>query len=219
MIAPNMPETPSAPPRPRVCRSATLLAALWLGMLLFGASEPDQAILRSVHVTERPWVVLVLAVTELGAWAILLALPFLAGALLAYRRQRHLAIFVIASPIAGRLLVEAQKAVMGRLRPEQDNPMVIVESFAYPSGHAANSMIVYLLLALLLVDGEQRRRWAIAAAVALSVAIGVTRVLLGVHWPSDVIGGWAFGLMWVLFSWRYAYTLKRISSTSPSWTT
>jgi len=202
--------------RPRVGRAVTLLAAIWLGMLLVGASDTEQAILTSVHVTERPWVVPVLAITQLGDWTILLALPFLAAAWLTYRRQRRLALLVIAAPILGRLLVEAQKGLMGRLRPAQDNPMVIAESFAYPSGHAANAMIVYVLLALLLVGDNARRRLAIAVAVILSLAIGITRVLLGVHWPSDVVGGWAFGLMWVLLTWRYAHTLKRNSSTSPS---
>ena len=68
---------------------------------------------------------------------------------------------------------------------------------SFPSGHAANSMITFLALALILAPARYRAA-AIAAATAASVLIGSTRPLLGVHWPSDVVGGWAFGIAWVV---------------------
>ena len=61
-------------------------------------------------------------------------------------------------------------------------------------------MMVYLTLALVL---SERKAWkwpAVAAAVALSLCVGLSRVMLGVHWPSDVIGGWSFGLLWVVLA-------------------
>jgi undecaprenyl-diphosphatase len=69
---------------------------------------------------------------------------------------------------------------------------------SFPSGHAANSMIVYLALALLAFDDPRHRRWAVAGALLLSFLIGLSRPMLGVHWPSDVVAGWAFGLLWTL---------------------
>jgi undecaprenyl-diphosphatase len=68
-------------------------------------------------------------------------------------------------------------------------------------------MIFYLTLAIALAGG---RRWQVAAAIAallLSICVGVSRVMLGVHWPSDVVGGWAFGLLWVLLTLRPAERL------------
>ncbi|WP_293883923.1 phosphatase PAP2 family protein [Sphingomonas sp.] len=82
----------------------------------------------------------------------------------------------------------ALKEVFGRVRPALvpwlDNPA----NLSYPSGHSANSMVVLLLSALLIAD-----RRLVGAAIALAAAVGISRVSLGVHWPSDVVGGWMFG--------------------------
>ncbi len=181
--------------------AAAVLTAIWLGSVLVGGGGLDQAIVRATHVSERPWVLAVIFITRLGDWAVLVALPFFAAAALAIRGRRRLGLFVLGSAIVGRLLVELQKAVLGRARPDQFDGMVVVESYAFPSGHAANSMIVYVLLALLLVPDE-RRSLAVGAAIVLSLMIGISRVLLGVHWPTDVLGGWAFGLLWLLVCFR-----------------
>jgi membrane-associated phospholipid phosphatase len=69
---------------------------------------------------------------------------------------------------------------------------------SFPSGHAANSMIVYLGLSLLAADDPEHRRWAVAAALLLTFLIGLSRPMLGVHWPSDVVAGWSFGALWLL---------------------
>jgi len=73
-------------------------------------------------------------------------------------------------------------------------------------------MIFYLALAIALTTGTRWHRTAAAAAVALSLLIGTSRVMLGVHWPSDVIGGWAFGMLWVLLTLRPAGRLLRADS-------
>jgi undecaprenyl-diphosphatase len=65
-------------------------------------------------------------------------------------------------------------------------------------------MIFYLTLALVLTAGTRWHRAAVVGAILLSVLIGTSRVMLGVHWPSDVIGGWAFGMLWVLVTLRLA---------------
>ncbi|MFL6776556.1 MAG: phosphatase PAP2 family protein, partial [Sphingomicrobium sp.] len=90
--------------------------------------------------------------------------------------------------------------------------LVVVKTQSFPSGHAASSMIFYLALAIALTSGTRWQRAAPAAAVILSLLIGTSRVMLGVHWPSDVIGGWTFGMMWVLLTLRPAERLLSASS-------
>jgi len=84
---------------------------------------------------------------------------------------------------------------------------VVEKTNSFPSGHSAGSMIFFLTLALLLFHRGRWRHLAVAAAVAASLLVGISRVMLGVHWPSDVVGGWAFGALWVLFSLRMAEDL------------
>lgn len=178
------------------------LLLVWLAMLLVGGGGFDQSILTGFHVSERPWLVAVNLVTRLGDWQLLVGVTFLAAGWLLYRRRSRLAAFLLVSTLIGRGLIKVQKFAFERVRPEQDNPFVLVESFAYSSGHAGNSMIVYLLLVLLVIEDRRRRNIAVLAAMLVSLLIGVSRVLLGVHWPSDAIGGWAFGLLWVILSVR-----------------
>lgn len=178
------------------------LAAIWLGALLLGGGVVDRDIIINAHVSEPPWLLPVLVATRLGDWEVLLAIPFFATGWLLLKRGKRPALFLLGAVLLGRLLVSLQKYIFARVRPDEHEYLVRVETYAFPSGHAANSMIVYLLLALLLVQDEGRRRIAVAAAFLLSLLIGISRVLLGVHWPTDVVGGWAFGLLWVIFCVR-----------------
>jgi undecaprenyl-diphosphatase len=85
-------------------------------------------------------------------------------------------------------------------------------SSSFPSGHAANSAIVYLTLATLLfpvVRGWRMRGFVLTVAMLLVGLIGISRVYLGVHWPSDVLAGWAFGSCWALLWWGIELGLLR----------
>jgi undecaprenyl-diphosphatase len=125
-----------------------------------------------------------------------------AGVLLAgwlwLKGRTRFAIGLLLVIMIGRGLTEAQKYWVARARPEVEPHLVIVKTSSFPSGHAASSMIFYLTLALALVPPGRSRRLAAAAAVLLSLLVGASRVMLGVHWPSDVIGGWSFGMLWVM---------------------
>jgi undecaprenyl-diphosphatase len=114
--------------------------------------------------------------------------------------------------LIGRGLSEIQKYAIARVRPALEPHLVLVRTPSFPSGHATSSMIFYLTLALALAPAGWRRR-AAACAILLSLLIGTSRVMLGVHWPSDVIGGWAFGALWVLLTLRPAEQLFRVDST------
>ncbi|MGE3395615.1 MAG: phosphatase PAP2 family protein [Sphingomonas sp.] len=175
------------------------LVLLYMAMLLFGGGPWDEAILAALYAGLRPLLAEAASrVTGLGGAGILVPAS-LVVALIAWRVRRDwraAGLFLVAT-LAGRLLVELQKGWTSRLRPEANEHLVAAQSYAFPSGHAANATIVWLGAALLLAEGRARP-WAIAAAAAIAIAVGLTRPMLGVHWPSDVVAGWSFGLAWIL---------------------
>ena len=180
-----------------------VLAIVWLAMLLIGGSGLDRAVLVGGYSGERAWELPAILITRLGDWQALIAFTFFGAALLIARRRARTALFLIGVTLAGRALVGLQKVTVGRLRPDENPHLVDVETLSFPSGHAANATIVYLALALILTRPGEGRAWAVAAALALALLIGASRVMLGVHWPSDVVGGWAFGLMWTVAAFRW----------------
>jgi undecaprenyl-diphosphatase len=122
----------------------------------------------------------------------------LAAFWLMFRRHFGLALLLLVTTGTGRALVILEKIYLARLRPEENLRLVEVSDLSFPSGHAGNSMMVFLCLALLLPQEPAHKRRAVAAALLLTFLVGLSRPMLGVHWPSDVVGGWAFGAMWVL---------------------
>ena len=120
------------------------------------------------------------------------------AALLLWRRGRSGDSLRLAGLIlGGRLVVEATKQLVHRPRPALDPHPVTLHSLSFPSAHAANSMIVFCALVLVFAPRATRHLW-IVAAVTASLLIGASRTLLGVHWPSDVVAGWAIGGAWLL---------------------
>ena len=177
----------------------TGLALLWLAMLLLGAGEVDRAILLALYARDEPWLALGAKwLSDLGSWPTVVAVTILGAVWLLYRGKRAAALTLLVASFSGRLLVILEKAYFARVRPEENMRLVEVHYQSFPSGHAANSMIAFLGIALLVFDDRTHRKWAVAAAVSLSVLIGFSRPMLGVHWPSDVVAGWAFGLFWTL---------------------
>lgn len=129
--------------------------------------------------------------TKLGGMPFTLGAAVIASLYLLLRKEWAVALLVIAVVLGERLLVDGLKDWVGRPRPELD---VLPSSLAYPSGHAANSMTAYLAIALVAFPIPIRRTAAFLA-IGISVLIGLTRIVLGVHWLSDVLGGWALGLL------------------------
>ena len=194
--------------RIRFVAALVALAALWLAMLLWGAGPLDRRIYEALYAGHNPALVAVARFfTALGEPVTLIAAGVAVALWLLYAGRARLALVLIAIVLAGRSLAEIQRYWVARVRPDAEPHLVVVQTSSFPSGHAANSMIFYLALALALTAGTRWQRPAVAGAVLLSLLIGTSRVMLGVHWPSDVIGGWAFGMLWVLLTLRLAERL------------
>ena len=160
-----------------------------------------------------------LDVTALGGVTVLiLVTAIVAGLLIALRHWLTLAL-VLAGTISGSLLVTAVKALVGRVRPRVTDHLVAVYDASFPSGHAANSACVYLTLALLLVqitEGRAVRRYILLVTALLVIAIGISRLYLGVHWPSDVLAGWTFGSLWAVAWWALGAAIRaRTAGATP----
>ena len=175
-----------------------LLVLLWLAMMLTGTGPADQNLLAALYAADRPALrSAAIFVTVFGNWQAVILLSIIGLVWLLYRGRRESALLLISVTMLGRVLVEAQKVGIHRMRPEEHQHLVAVKSLSFPSAHAANSMMLFLSLALIAAPREQRR-WAVPLALACTFVVGISRPMLGVHWPSDVVGGWAFGAAWVL---------------------
>ncbi len=192
------------------------LALAWLVALLFGAMEFDRGLLLLAYAgDDRQAAMAARILTEAGGAAILLPATAVGALILLRRRHFVQAALLIGFTLSGRLIVFLQKEWTERLRPDPSGHLVSAESLAFPSGHAANSAMVWIALALLLPRSENGRTLAIWSAVWLSLAVGFSRVMLGVHWPSDVIGGWAFGLFWSLLLLFWSERLGAAGNATP----
>lgn len=179
--------------------AAAFLFAIWLAMLLWGTGPLDQAVYKAVYAGRRPLLLSVARFfTLLGEPTILIAAAVLCALWLWRLGMARLGATLFLVALIGRGMSEIQKYAVGRARPELEPHLVHVKTSSFPSGHATSSMIFYLAVALALTGRTSAHRSAVCGAIILSLLIGTSRVMLGVHWPSDVIAGWAFGMLWVL---------------------
>ena len=189
-----------------------MLACVWLAMLLRGRGPVDRSVYETLYAGGRPVLIFVARVfTFLGEPTVLVGAGMLVAAWLWWAGRARFALGLLLVVLIGRGLTEAQKYWIARARPTFEPHLVIVKTSSFPSGHATGSMIFYLTLALALAPPGWRRS-AAGCAILLSLLIGLSRIMLGVHWPSDVIGGWSFGLLWVLVTLRPAERLFRSDS-------
>ena len=197
----------------RFIAAIVALASIWLIMLLWGVGSLDRTIYEALYAGHRP-VLLAVArfFTVLGEPTVLIGACVLCALWLWYAGRGRLGLTLLLIALIGRGLSEAQKYWIARVRPDIEPHLVIVKTSSFPSGHATSSMIFYLALALALTARTRWNRIAATGATLLSLLIGTSRVMLGVHWPSDVIGGWAFGMLWVLLTLRPAERLLRANS-------
>lgn len=138
-----------------------------------------------------------IVLTDIGNATVTVTVPLLAGALLWVKRRRGAAVMLVATVLLERAVADSIKFAYDRARPAFDLHPVMTNSSSYPSGHAANATTAFVALALFAAPPAMRRP-AVALAIVGGLLIGLTRPYLGVHWPSDVIGGWVLAAMFLL---------------------
>lgn len=165
-------------------------------------TEFDSAVVDAVNdaVQDKPLVVQALnIVTILGdsltAWIVFST----ATVWLLIRREIDLAIFVVVAALGAAALTYGTKALVERVRPVVEVPIATSGGHSFPSGHTltATTMIGVLLLVFLPLIRASWRRVTVWIGVFIVVAVGLSRIALGVHFPSDVLGGWLMGLLWL----------------------
>ncbi len=160
-----------------------------------------------------PWVEgAVRDLTSLGSNIVLLIFTSAVAVFLAVRRQSHALALVVVSTGGGFLLAQALKMVFARPRPDLVPHLAVVASSSFPSGHSMFSAVVYLTLGALLSQLVQERTlkaYFLGVACFLTFVVGLSRVYLGVHYPTDVLAGWSAGLAWALVCWMAASYLQR----------
>lgn len=149
-----------------------------------------------------PWMVSVMRdLSGLGSTMVLASFTVATVGYLLLVSQRITAILVAATVLTGTALNSAFKLIYGRLRPDPAFSDFAVSGLSFPSGHASMSAIVFLTLGVLVASRLSRlteRVYILTVSVVLTLLVGVSRIVLGVHWTSDVLGGWAFGTAWAM---------------------
>ena len=158
-------------------------------------------------------------ITALGGTGILIMLTSFVAIYLWTSAKRRSMVMVVAAISSGFLMSQILKRTFDRPRPDLVPHGDYVYTASFPSGHAMMSAVTYLTLGILLARVEPRRRvraFLIGLAVFLTVIIGISRVYLGVHWPSDVLAGWTAGAAWALMWWLLATWLESRGAVEPS---
>lgn len=150
--------------------------------------------------------------TALGS--VLLTTLFTAIAILffLFDRRPRAALFVFGAITSGVGLVFLLKDGFARPRPDLVSHQMEALSASFPSGHAATAALVYLTLGALIARGMWRRShriFVLALAVLVTLGVGVSRVYLGVHWPTDVLAGWIVGAAWAAACWLLERDFRR----------
>ena len=125
------------------------------------------------------------------------------------RNQKRTAVFVAISSLSGTLLSVLLKVAFDRPRPDLVTHLAHASGNGFPSGHAMMSALIYLTIGALIAQSTSEMRlkvFIMGVAVSLTGLIGISRIYLGVHWPSDVLAGWVAGSFWALLSWTIAQT-------------
>lgn len=158
-------------------------------------------------------------ITSLGGFAVLALVTLLVCGYLAVQRKWGGALMLLVATAGGTAISEGLKLGFNRPRPDLVAHVVETTSMSFPSGHAMLSAVTYLTLGALLARAQEKRRlrgYILGAAILVTLLIGVSRIYLGVHWPTDVLAGWCLGAAWAMLCWSIATWLSRRTETSAS---
>ncbi|MEY2519240.1 MAG: hypothetical protein QOF24_999 [Verrucomicrobiota bacterium] len=151
-------------------------------------------------------------VTFFGSVSFVAAASICAAIVLTVRRSWDQLLALVLAIGGGSLLNILLKHFFHRQRPVLENPLVTLSSFGFPSGHTMGSTLLYGLLAIFMAHSIRRWRWRVftLCIAALWVAlIGLSRIYLGAHYLTDVLGAIAVGLAWLAFCWTGVETLRK----------
>ncbi|MBA3326064.1 MAG: phosphatase PAP2 family protein [Rhodobacteraceae bacterium] len=157
-------------------------------------------------------------VTALGGIGVLAALTLAVAGYLWLQGNRGSMWLVLASVAGGQAASTLFKLGFDRPRPDLVPHGSITYTSSFPSGHAMMAAVTYLTLAVLLARVQPRRTlkvYFLGVAVVVTLSVGVSRIYLGVHWPTDVLAGWAVGAGWALLCWTIARWLQRRGAIEP----
>lgn len=205
---------------------ALVLVAVPFGLLLDQVVRDgplirlDTAAANNLHdwVGGSPGTVLALKVVSFTGSPPWIAVMVVAAVGFTLRRRRvRLAVFLVVTTITGGIIDTIVKVAVDRDRPSLEDPIATAHGKSFPSGHSMSATIAYgaLLLVLLPALPERARRPAVAAAVVVVLAVGFSRLALGVHFISDVVGGYALGLAWLAAS-TAAFSVWRVEQGRPA---
>lgn len=170
------------------------------------------------HANGAPWLEEAIRdITALGGVLLSTLATIAAVVALLFLRLRREAILFALTVILGWLLNNTMKTLIGRARPELVPHLAIASGLSFPSGHSFASAMIYIGMALAFAPMSRRhsvRYTLIGSAMALSALIAWSRVLLGVHYPSDVIAGWFGGAAWAFLAEAVLYKSARAAADS-----
>jgi undecaprenyl-diphosphatase len=222
-----MPTRALASPRHRLAPliAVTAAAAVFAVLLVLvrlhwppleSADHSAAASINSLIAANAPLVAVVKAVTWLGSDGVLWTVIGAAAIVLALRRQWRLAAYLLITGAGALVLDPVLKSLAGRLRPVVAHPIAHGTGNGFPSGHSLGSIVCYGAVLLVFLPAA-RGRWRSAfciGTVVLVALIGISRILLGVHYLSDVVGGWAVGVAWLGLT-TFAFELTRYGAGLP----
>ncbi len=151
-------------------------------------------------------------ITGLGSIFTVVFVTCAVSAYLVLTNRRRIGLYVLAAVGSGELVSTVLKLFYHRPRPDLVPHGMEVFTASFPSGHAMMSAIAYLTLAILLARVDRNRRvkaLVLVLGVGITLLVGISRIYLGVHWPSDVVAGWCVGAAWASLCWFVALQLQQ----------
>ncbi|ODT06189.1 MAG: phosphoesterase [Mesorhizobium sp. SCN 65-20] len=156
-------------------------------------------------------------ITALGSAAVLIYITAIAILYLCLIRRWGSALFVFLSVAGGQVLSSLLKLGIDRPRPDLVSHLAQVQTMSFPSGHAMLSAVTYLTIGVVLsrvLPGRATTIFVFSVAILTTLLVGISRVYLGVHWPSDVLAGWSAGFAWATQCWVISHYLMRPGTAS-----
>jgi undecaprenyl-diphosphatase len=158
--------------------------------------------------------------TALGGFTLLSGVTLIAVGVAVFAGRGKLALLAVISVLLGMAVMNQLKQGYDRPRPDLVEHATLVHNASFPSGHSMMAAMIYLTIGILIARTQSKKRvrgFVIAISVIITLLVGVSRVYLGVHWPTDVLAGWALGGAWAIAFWLVSMKVDpRLSSELPA---